>query len=316
MLKSSQSPFSPIFVLAIGVLSVSTASIFIRFAQSEAPSFVIAAYRLSLSALFIAPFALWRKRQELITLSKNQFGLALFSGVFLAFHFASWISSLEYTSVASSVVVVTTVPLWVALISPITIHESVPRTAIIGIILALIGGIIVGISDSCVWNSGFICPSFSLLIKGKAFWGDILALIGAWMAVGYILIGRRLRSEVSLLSYIFIVYTAASIVLLLIMFSAGFSPFGYSAKTFIWFFLLAIIPQLLGHTTYNWALGYLPAAFVSVTLLGEPIGSALLAYFFLDEKPTSIKLIGAILILAGIYITSKIRNKSNVKEEI
>jgi drug/metabolite transporter (DMT)-like permease len=161
-----------------------------------------------------------------------------------------------------------------------------------------------------------VCPSFNQLIQGKAFLGDILALIGAWMAVGYLLIGRRLRSGISLLSYIFIVYTAASFVLLLIMILAGYSPFGYSWKTFIWFFLLALIPQLLGHTTYNWALGYLPAAFVSVTLLGEPIGSAILAYIFLDEKPTSIKLIGAILILVGIYITSRIRIKSNVQEEI
>lgn len=316
MKKSSQSPFSPIFVLAIGVLSVSTASIFIRFAQTEAPSFVIAAYRLTLSAIFIAPIALWRNRRELVSLSKYQIRLALLSGVFLAFHFASWISSLEYTSVASSVVVVTTVPLWVAIISPVTIHESVSKSAIIGIILALTGGIIVGISDSCTWNHGFVCPSFNQLIQGKAFLGDILALIGAWMAVGYLLIGRRLRSGVSLLSYIFIVYTAASFVLLLIMIFAGYSPFGYSWKIFIWFFLLAIIPQLVGHTTYNWALGFLPAAFVSVTLLGEPIGSAVLAYIFLDEKPTSIKMIGAILILVGIYITSRIRKKPNVQEEI
>src|SRR5699024_3708780 len=113
----------PVLALALGILAVSTAAIFIRYAQAEAPSLVIAAYRLSLAALLIAPFALSRRRAELAALGRRDLWLALLSGFFLALHFAPWITSLEYTTVASSVVLVTTTPLWVALLSPLTLKE-------------------------------------------------------------------------------------------------------------------------------------------------------------------------------------------------
>ena len=304
-MQTRQPPVSPVIVLAVGILAVSASSIFIRFAQQEAPSLVIAAYRLVIATLILAPIVLWRNRSELLSLNRTQIGLALLSGFFLALHFASWISSLEYTTVASSVVIVTTAPLWVALLAPITIREPVTRTIIIGMLLALLGGVIVGLSDSCVWQSGLICPPVSDFLRGEAFLGDLLALVGAVMGAGYLLIGRRLRSGISLLTYVFVVYGMAAVVLLIIMLGSGYSPLGYSAETYLWFFLLALLPQLVGHSTYNWALGYLPAAFVSVTLLGEPVGSAILAYFLLDETPTALKIFGAILILMGIYITSR-----------
>jgi drug/metabolite transporter (DMT)-like permease len=304
---SNKPPVPPTLAIPFGILAVSTASIFIRYAQADgAPSLVIAAFRLSIATLVLAPLALIRYRNELKTLQRGELGLALLSGLFLAIHFATWITSLEYTSVASSVVLVSTTPLWVAILAPITIKESITRPVIIGMALALIGGTIVGLSDSCVINGTSLqCPPFSEFVSGEAFLGDLLALLGAFAAAGYLLVGRRLRDKMSLIPYIFVVYGMAAVVLVLVMFGAGESPFGYPPHTYLWFVLLALVPQLLGHSTFNWALRYLPAAYVSVTLLGEPIGSAILAYFFLDEIPSGLMIFGAILILAGIYVASR-----------
>ena len=294
----------PLAIL-IAILAVSTASIFIRFAQREAPSLVIAALRLTFASLVLAPVALTRYRDELRLLTRAELRLGLLSGFFLAIHFATWISSLEYTSVASSVVLVSTGPLWVALLSPIFLKEPLTKPVLAGMFLALLGGTVIGLSDSCQTTNGLSCPPLSEFVQGKAFLGNFLALAGAWTVAGYLMIGRKLRARMSLVPYIFVVYGFAAVVLLGIMLAARQSPFGYSPMVYIWIFLLALVPQLLGHSTYNWALRYLPAALVSITTLGEPIGSAVLAYFILSEAPTLLTILGGILILAGIYISSK-----------
>jgi drug/metabolite transporter (DMT)-like permease len=232
--------------------------------------------------------------------------LALLSGFFLALHFSTWITSLEFTSVASSVVFVSTAPLWVALLSPFTLREPVTRFVLIGMLLALVGGGIIGLSDTCAWSGlSFSCPPLAEFVRGRAFLGDLLALAGALAAAAYLIIGRRLRAKMALIPYIFVVYGMAAVVLVILMIGARASPLGYSPVTYLWFLLLALIPQLLGHSTYNWALRYISAAYVSITLLGEPVGSTLLAYFLLKETPTVMKIFGAILILAGIFIASK-----------
>jgi drug/metabolite transporter (DMT)-like permease len=290
--------------LFAGILAASTASIFIRFAQGEGvPSIVIAAARLTIASLVLAPFALTRYRSELRALSRREWTLGLLSGLFLAFHFASWITSLQYTTVASSVVLVTTTPLWVALLSPLVLREKITPMIIIGMLLALAGGGIVAVSDSCTLAMGrLVCPSMGEFLRGSAFLGNFLAVFGAWMAAGYILIGRRVRAKMSLVPYIFVVYGMAAIVLIALMFGMGKSPVGYPPMAYLWFVLLALVPQLVGHTSFNWALRYLPASFVSVTLLGEPIGSTILAVLFLQETPGWLKIGGAVLILAGIYL--------------
>jgi len=299
-------PVPPFIAIVFGILAVSTASIFIRYAQKEATSLVIAAWRLTIASLILVPVAASTHKRELISLNRGDLLMALLSGFFLALHFATWITSLQYTTVASSVVLVSTVPLWVALLSPITIKEPIRRVVLLGLILALVGGAVVGISDSCSVSAGkIICPSLVNFMHGRAFVGDLLALCGAIAGAGYLLIGRKLRSKMSLVSYISLVYGMAAVVLVIIMFSARENPIGFSPQIYLWLILLAIIPQLIGHSTFNWALGYLSAAYVSITLLGEPIGSTILAYFFLNEKPTMIKLAGGLLILVGIYIASR-----------
>jgi drug/metabolite transporter (DMT)-like permease len=312
----NNTPSKTVLSLSIfgGILAVSTASIFIRYAQVYTPSLVIAALRLTFASLIIAPLALTRHRPELIGLKRRDLSLGLLSGFFLALHFATWISSLEYTSIASSVVLVSTTPLWVALLSPFVLKEPISRPAILGLILALLGGLVIALSDVCRWTGGFSCPSIDTFFKGQAIWGNFLALVGAWMAAGYLLIGRRLRAKFSLVPYIFIVYGMAAIILILIMIAAGQTPFGYPKQAYFWILLLAIIPQLIGHTTFNWALRFLPASLVSITLLGEPIGSTILAFVILKEIPSAPELVGAVFILVGIYLASQIETKEDTVE--
>ena len=271
---STPRPFaSPVLVLAVGVLAVSTASIFIRYAQEYAPSLVIAAWRMTLATVILAPFAISLRRSELRLLSKRELGLALLSGFFLALHFATWISSLAFTSVASSVVLVDTAPLWVALIAPVALGEHISRPVKIGMWLAFAGSVIIALSDACAWiGGGLTCPPIGEFVRGRAFIGDLLALAGALTAAVYLVIGRSVRSRVSLLTYIFVVYGVSAAVLVVIMLGANQPALGYPPVAYLWFLALALIPQLLGHTSYNWALGYLPAAYVSIALLGEPIG--------------------------------------------
>jgi len=280
-------------VILGGILAVSTASIFIRFAQAQAPSLVIAALRLSFASLALAPLALTRHRAELAGLTRRELALGLLSGVFLALHFASWISSLEFTSVASSVVLVTTTPLWVALAAPLVLKESISRGVWWGMTLALAGGILVALSQDSAAAAG-----------ASPLWGNFLAVSGAWAAAGYLLIGRRLRERLSLIPYIFVVYGMAALVLLILMAAAGQTPFGYTPITYFWLIALALVPQLLGHSSFNWALGHLPASFVSITLLGEPIGSIILAFLILKESPSGLELAGGACILLGIFLAS------------
>ena len=156
----------PILGITLGILAVSTASLFIRFAQQDVPSLVIAAIRLSIATLMIAPYALIRQREELLTLERKQWLLVMLSGVFLAIHFATWISSLAFTTVASSVVLVSTTPLWVALLAPLFLKEVPGRSILLGMLLTFIGGVVIGISDAC---PGGICPPMAVFISGKAF---------------------------------------------------------------------------------------------------------------------------------------------------
>ncbi len=292
------------FALFIAILAVSTASIFIRFAQKDAPSLTIAALRLAFASIALTPIALTRHRTELKKLNRRDLWLGLLSGLFLAVHFGTWITSLEYTTVASSVVFVSTGPLWVALLSPFLLKEKLSRYAVVGLVLALLGGTVIALSGACVWNNGLSC-SLSDALHERAVWGNFLALVGAWAVTGYLIIGRRLRGSMSLVPYIFLVYSMAAIGLIIAMFLARETPFGYPPMTYVWLLLLAFIPQLIGHSTYNWALRYLPASFVAVTTLGEPVGSAILAFFILQEVPTWFTIFGGVLILAGIYIVSR-----------
>ena len=308
---------SPLLAVFIAILAVSTASPLIRFSQREAASIVVAAYRLGLASLLLFPFAAGKARKEIGALRSHQKILLASSGFLLALHFASWITSLQYTSVASSVVLVTTTPLWVAIFSPVLLGERISPATWIGLTVAILGGVIVGTSSQCMWGAGGITCSnlFNFATKSDAL-GNILAIVGAWCAAGYLLIGRRLRSFLTLNTYTFGVYGLASVFLLLGVWMTGSSLTGYQPLTYVWFVCLAVIPQLIGHSTLNWSLKYLSASYVSIALLGEPIGTIILTYFLLREKPSLLELVGGGLILCGITLATNLEGKAIVGRTI
>ncbi len=306
MQPSRSSPLlPPRAALFIAILAVSTASIFVRFAQREASSLAISAYRLVIAALVLLPVSIGALRREVRWIGSRDLLWGFLSGVLLALHFATWISSLQYTTVASSVVLVSTAPLWVALFSPWILKERLDRRVLIGLVVALAGGTVVGIGDACQLRSGGLaCLPLGQFFEGKAMWGNLLALVGAWCAAGYFMIGRSLRARLSLQTYIVGVYSTAGLLLLGIAGLLRLPLTGFSHLTYFWLVCLGLIPQLIGHSAYNWSLKYLPATDVSVALFGEPVGSTILAYLILGENPGWLKAAGGILILVGIYLAA------------
>ena len=311
MEKDKQGPYSPIFGLLSGILAVSSASLLIRFSQREASSLVIAAFRMALAALIVAPFCLGKFKREILKTQKKTILLLILSGLFLAFHFAFWITSLEYTSVASSVVLVTTAPLWVALLSPVFLKEKLSRWIIIGLAVSLAGSIVVGLSSSCgLAQGGIACEGFASAFQGRAFIGDLMALAGAFLSGGYLMVGRKVRGEVSLSSYIFSVYSVSALVLMTLVLITGARITGFSGQTYLWIIALAIVPQIIGHSVFNWALKYLSAAYVSIALLGEPVGTVILTMIFLRELPAIMELVGGVLILVGIFLATRVEKSA------
>jgi len=303
---------NPYLLLLVGILAVSTAAILIRLILLEASALVIAAYRLALSALISGLLLLISHKSEYTQLNRKDIGLLVLSGVFLSAHFAAWITSLEFISVSSSVILVTTTPLWVALLSPVVLKEKVSSRFYWGMAVAIIGGICIAISSPCRLSSVGLRCSGSVFERGsQTLWGMALALFGAWMASGYMLIGRKMRLKMDNLSYTTAVYTISAIVLILVVILRGEKVLGYSPQIYALFVALAVIPQLLGHSVLNYSLEVLPATVVSMALLGEPIGSTILAVIFLNEIPSTLEIIGGIFILLGIVISVLPESKPN-----
>jgi drug/metabolite transporter (DMT)-like permease len=288
MAGALQPNFPPVLALTIGVLAVSTGAIFARMA--DAPPLVIAAYRVGLAVLVLTPAAWIRSRHEMATMNGRDLCLAAASGFFLALHFAAWISSLSYTSVANSVVLVNTNPLWVALMTPFVTGERIRPAVALGIFVSVIGGVVISAQG--------------IAGGGSALWGDLLAVAGSICAAVYLLLGRNLRRRLSLMAYIYLCYGSAAVFLWAAVLTAGLPVTGYSGSTVAAFWAMALITQLVGHTAYNWALRYFSAALIAVSLLGEPVGAAVMAYFLFSERLTWLNLAGAVLILVGIYIAA------------
>jgi drug/metabolite transporter (DMT)-like permease len=284
--------FRPYVGVGLGVMTASTAAIFIRLAQVEVHSLVVAAWRLTLATLILTPIALGMRHSELRRLTRREWGSALASGMLLAIHFAAWISSLAYTSVAASVVLVSTSPIFVGLASHLLLHERLSREMVLALLVATAGGVLIGLGD---------------LGEGThRLWGDVLALVGAMAVAGYFLIGQRLRARLSLLAYVFPVYGTAAVVLMVTVLASGLPRIPHRPQTWLWLLLMALGPQIVGHSSLNWALRYLSPTYVTIATLGEPIGSTLLAWWLLGERPSLWAAVGGALILAGIAIASHV----------
>ena len=284
----------PFVVLGIGLLAISFGAILARFAQSYGvPSLAIAALRLGLAALIVTPLSFWQSRRALLEISQRQIVLTLGAGFFLALHFASWISSLEYTSVASSTALVTTNLLWVGMASFLLFGERPGWLMALGIVISIAGSLLIFWSDS------------SHSTGSNPWLGNLLALVGSWCFSAYLLIGRRLRRDMPLSAYILLAYGAAALFLLVACRWMGVPLEGYSLPAYGFALGLALGPQLLGHTAYNWSLKHVSPTFVAVVTLGEPVGSAALAWLFFGETFAALQGVGFVLLLVGIYLAAR-----------
>lgn len=284
---------NPYLAVLVGVFAVSFSALFVRLAT--APALIIATYRLLFTFLLLAPFTLIRYRSELASMSGRQAWLAAASGICLALHFVTWFTSLKYTSIASSVVIVTTQPVFVVIGSWILFREKISRKAMLGGALALTGSFVIGASD--------------FQLDMRAFWGDLLALAAAVFVSGYMLAGRRLRSGVSLPAYTFVTYGTSSLVLVAASTLSGASFYPYPGSDWLLFLGLAVVCTILGHTVFNWVLKYVQASVVAVSILGEPLGAIVWASIFLHEYPTLRQLSGALLIFSGLYIFTRVASR-------
>lgn len=296
-MSSSHAParWLPFVVLGIGLTAISFGAILARLAQAEGvSSLAVATWRLGLAALIVTPLALLQSRHDLARLSRRQMAMALAAGFFLALHFATWITSLEYTSVASSTALVTTNPLWIGLASFVLFRERPSAMMVRGIALSLAGSLFIFWSDSR--NAA---PGASPLL------GNLLALSGSWCFSAYLLIGRRLRAGLGLPAYIWLAYGAAALFLFATSGIGGVDLIDNTNAAWLVLVAMALGPQLLGHTSYNWSLRYVSATFVAVVTLGEPVGSALMAFIIFGEGFAPLQFVGFGLLLVGIYLAAK-----------
>ncbi len=281
--------FPPGLALLLAIAAVSTGAVFVRLAA--APPLVVAFWRCALATALLFALVGRQCRAEWATLSRSQARLVIATGLALALHFATWISSLSYTSVASSIVLVNTTPLWVALASPFVTADRVRPLTWIALVVSLVGCVVIGAGD------------FEL--SGRALLGDALALAGALLSAVYMLAGRRLRQHLTLGPYVIACYGAAAIFLLLFTLVAGQNVVDVSAPTFGWLLCLALVPQVIGHSSYNYALGYVSAALTSIATLGESVGATLLAWWFLGERPPDQTLLGGVAVIVGMLIAMR-----------
>jgi drug/metabolite transporter (DMT)-like permease len=287
----------PLVALVVAVIAVSTSAILVRF--SDAPSLIKAFYRVLFTIALLGPFAFGRYGERIRSLSARDLLVASLAGMALAAHFASWFESLEWTSVAASVTIVQAQPLFVAGGAALLLDERVTRRMRIGIVVAIGGMAVMSLGE--LLTSGALSGT-------RPLYGNALALVGAVMAAAYVLAGRSLRQHVPLIPYVLVVYSACALTLLALVLLEGVPVVGYSAEEWLLFVGMAIGPGLFGHTVINWALAHVESSVVSVSLLGEPIGSTVLALLLLSEVPTPVTIVGGAIVLGGIYVTTSSRS--------
>ncbi|MEC2055785.1 DMT family transporter [Peribacillus psychrosaccharolyticus] len=281
-----QPKINPYFVIAIGVVSVSSSAIFVKLATAE--SAIIAFYRLMFSVLLMLPLFLMKYRMELTKVKKMDWMLASAAGIFLAFHFILWFESLTYTSVASSTVLVTLQPIFAFAGAYFFYKERFSVKAILSGVVAVLGSLLISWGD--------------FKVSGLALIGDMLAIIACGLITAYLLLGQTVRKRLSSITYTFIVYSASTITLFIYAWAAGNSFGPYPASDWIYFILLAIFPNLLGHSLFNWSLRWVSTTTISMAILLEPIGAALLAYWLLGETIQWTQAVGGAIILASLMI--------------
>jgi drug/metabolite transporter (DMT)-like permease len=290
----------PYIALLVGVVAVSTSAIFVKLASAPAP--VIAFYRLFFSVLLMSPLFLLKYRHEVKLISKRDWLMSAVAGVFLAFHFILWFESLNYTSVASSTVLVTLQPIFAFIGTYLFFKEKVSYKALLS------GGL--GITGSFIISWG------DFNISGLALFGDLLALVSCAMVTAYLLFGQTVRKRLSLITYTFIVYGISTITLFLYVVILQYPIIPSDSGDWIYFILLAIIPTLLGHSLFNWSLKWLSTSVISMSILFEPIGAGVLAYYILGENVVWTQVVGGVIIILGISLFAVSKKKKPQTKEV
>ncbi|TWT03230.1 DMT family transporter [Planococcus sp. CPCC 101016] len=283
MEKPTIHPYIPII---IGVFSVAMSAIFVK--MTSADSGVTAFYRMLFSVLIMSPVFFLKYTHEIKKLSKRDWIFTTVAGVFLAFHFILWFESLNYTSVASSTVLVTLQPLFAFAGTYFFFNEKLSIKTLVAGSIAIVGSVLIGYGD--------------FKVSGSALYGDLLALIACALITAYLLFGQDVRKRLSLVTYTFVVYGISTITLFFYILFKGESFGPYPASEWMWFLLLALIPNLLGHTLFNWALKWVSTNVISIAILFEPVGAAILAYFVLGEYLSVSQIVGGSVVLAGISL--------------
>lgn len=274
----------PYVAILIGVLSVASSAIFVKLSSADAGP--LAFYRMLFSVVLMLPLFLSKHRKELITIHKKQWAIMCLSGTFLAFHFILWFESLNYTSVASSTVLVTLQPLFAIVGTYLLFKEPLSKKTMIAAVITIGGSVLLAWGD--------------VRIGGTALFGDMLALIACALISFYMLCGQSVRQTISSTTYTIIVYAVSAIVLAIYVPLKGESFGPYQSIDWCWFILLAIVPNLLGHNLFNWSLKYVSANAISIAILFEPVGASILAYFVFREYLHASQVIGGVIVLAGI----------------
>ncbi|MET3697150.1 drug/metabolite transporter (DMT)-like permease [Bacillus oleivorans] len=290
------SRMNPYFVVFVGVISVSTSAIFVKLA--DAPSGVTAFYRLLFSVLIMLPVFLLKYVGELKSVTRKDWLSSIIAGVFLAFHFILWFESLNYTSVASSTVLVTLQPLFAFIGGALFFKERITAAMVTSGIIAIIGSVLISWGD--------------FRISGLALWGDFLALIACALITFYLFFGQSVRKRVSLMTYTFIVYSVSTITLFVYVLAKHEPLAPYSPPQWIYFLLLAVVPNLLGHTLFNWSIKFVSTSIISIAILFEPVGATILAYYILGENVVLTQILGGSIVIIGI--TTFLLNERKVKK--
>jgi len=293
MLAALEERTPPMVALGVAIAAVSTSAILVRW--SDAPAVVLAFYRVLLTTLLVVPFVFTRYRGDFSAFERRDLLLATLTGAALAIHFAAYFESLAWTSVAASVTLVQSQPIFVAIGAAVLLRERIGARKAFGIAVAVAGMATMSIGEFLTGAA---------IAGARPLYGNSLAVLGAVMAAIYVLVGRSLRQRVAVVPYVLVVYTACSLTLLLVAVGQGLPLVGYGRREWILFFALAVGPGLFGHTVVNWALEHVESSVVSVSLLGEPVGATILALLLLAEIPGATTVGGGAIVLVGIYVTS------------
>lgn len=295
-------PYRAYFVILLAIVATSSAAILIRFAlDADMPPLLIAAARLAIAAVVLTPLALRRHIDQVANLSRRDMLLIVLAGLCLALHFTAWVSSLQFTTVLVSVVIVSTGPIWVAILEVMFLHIRLSRLVVAGLIIALAGGVIIGIPI----NGGAELTARGADDLRATANGALLAWIGALSVSVYMLIGRVLRTRLHVIPYVWLVYSIAAFCACAFILLTSTWVTGYAAEGYAVLLAMGLIPQLLGHSSLNYLLEYFPAALVSMFSQLEPLGSALLALALFRELPPEQQIMGSIIIVIGVLVASR-----------